>query len=62
MDLHAWMDSEGIGATGQPAGMELGYGLAVLGDHQNLAAGGHLVDQPKAAGLELRSGVDTSPP
>jgi len=42
--------------------MELGYGLAVLGDHQNLAAGGHLVDQPKAAGLELRSGVDTSPP
>jgi len=39
MDLHAWMDSEGIGATGQTAGMELGPGLAVLGDHQPLAAG-----------------------
>ena len=53
MELHAGMESEGAGATDRRSGMELSHGLAVLGDHQHLAAGGHLVHQPKAAGLEL---------
>jgi hypothetical protein len=34
--------------------MELRHGLTVLGDHQHLAGGGHLIHQPKAARLELR--------
>lgn len=53
MELYARMESEGAGATGRCAGLELGHGLPVFGDHQHLAAGGHLVHQPKAAGLEL---------
>jgi hypothetical protein len=48
------MKTEGAGATGRRAGMELRHGLTVLGDHQHLAGGGHLIHQPKAASLELR--------
>jgi hypothetical protein len=34
--------------------MELRHGLTVLGDHQHLAGGGHLIHQAQTAGLELR--------
>ena len=57
MELNTQMESEGAGSTDRRSGMELRHGLPVLGDHQHLAAGGHLVHQPKAAGLEL-GGVD----
>ena len=68
MDLHAWMESEGIGATGLPAGMGLGAGAEnpieiVAAKHPQFAQQESApLAQAGGGGLRWGVGIGTWPP
>lgn len=60
VNLQPWLKPEGTGSPRRGAGMEFGHRPAVLGDHQHLTAGGHLILQAEAAALNWEALIEAA--